>query len=358
MAGVVGLLAVLWVSGFLWMRGEQLTPASAPGTTATPSAAPSSSPSPEPTPRGSTAASGPTRAADPREPREKPDRQAVPAVPSSLLEEITRGLEPPAPPVVETVVASFNLLGSSHTSAGGNRPGYAPGPRRVAGALQLLDRERVSLVGLQEVQDIQHRAFASAPGWETHPRVGGGRAAGQNVVAWRTAQWELVQPGSVAIPYFFGNVKQMPYALLRHRETGVLTYLSTFHNPASTPRVGDQKRWRERAKSLQVDLFKELRATGIPHLVTGDFNERDPYFCQVTAATGFTSPAGGSNEAGCRPPADAKIDWVFGDREIEWTGYAAVRDDLVRRTTDHSVIVAGARIDAGDFPRSWAAPES
>ena len=65
----------------------------------------------------------------------------------------------------------------------------------------------------------------------------------------------------------------------------------------------------------------------------------------------LTTGAGGSHADGsCRPPAEMVVDWVFGSPGLTWTGYAVVRDPLVRRTTDHAVVVASARIDPRDFP--------
>lgn len=344
MAAVLGLVAAIWVVGFLLQRGAAppvvvAGPASAP-TAATEEPSPAASETAEPDASGSP---GP--------------RQQRPEVDRDLVKKLRAGI---VPPDVDTVVATLNLLGSSHTVPGGSGPGhypgYAVGTRRAASALALLDREQVSLVGLQEVQGDQARVLAGAAGWRMYPDVAGIPAAGQNAVMWRDAEWELVRAQGVAVPYFGGQLKQMPLVLLRHRETGVTTYLSSFHNPATTRRVGQQGRWRAAAADREVALLTELRASGVPHLVTGDFNERADIFCRISGATGFTSPAGGSTVGGCQPPADMRIDWIFGDPEIQWTRYAALRDAAVRGTTDHPLVVAGARISAADFPKAWADP--
>ncbi len=48
------------------------------------------------------------------------------------------------------VVASFNVLGHSHTTSGGNKPWMASGPARTQGMVALLRRHRVDVAGLQE----------------------------------------------------------------------------------------------------------------------------------------------------------------------------------------------------------------
>ncbi len=343
MAGVVVLVAAIWITGFLWARGDLFAPSADPGAQPTPTPSPSAAPSP-----GEVAPSGPVLS-------EGPTRQGDPTVDPELLEKLRDGVQLEEPPVVDTVVASLNLLGADHSEAGGTKPSYAGWSSRLGLSLQSLDRARVSLIGLQEMQPRQAQGFAArASGWQIHPQAGAINAAGRNAVAWRSAEWELVQGGSVPITYFNGEIMNMPVVLLRHRETGMLTYVSSFHNPASTKRWGNQARWRAEATRRQIALVQRLRATGIPHLVTGDFNERTEHFCRLTGATGFTSPAGGSHDGGCRPPAQPQIDWIYGDPEVQWTAYAAIRDGLMRRASDHPLVVGGVRLDAADFPKAWS----
>ncbi len=251
--------------------------------------------------------------------------------------------------VADFTMATFNLLGSSHTLGGSKR---ASGPARMNGALQILDQHQVSVVGLQEFQPDQRAAFQSrATGWAMYPGVSMGRRAGENSVAWRTDTWELVTPGLVDIPYFGGHIRPMPYVLLRHKQTGVQAYFSTFHNPADVH--GPAQKWRTDATTREVGLFNRLKATGIPQLVTGDMNERDNYFCRITAETGLVAAAGGSNTGGsCRPPKPIQIDWIFGSPGVAFSSYTVDKSPLVRRTTDHPVVLAHVSIDASKFKAS------
>ena len=83
----------------------------------------------------------------------------------------------------------------------------------------------------------------------------------------------------------------------------------------------------------------------LPVFFTGDMNDREEFFCPVTARTELRAANGGSNVGGdCVLPRPSKIDWIMGTREVTFTGYLARDDELVDRTTDHPVIMATASI--------------
>ncbi len=242
-------------------------------------------------------------------------------------------------------MATFNVLGSSHTEKGGHHSWLASGPQRVGGVLQILAQHDISVVGMQEFQRNQREAFAGkARGWQMYPTLSMPARDGENTVAWRTDTWDLVRPATVPIPYFNGKVRNMPYVLLQHKATGVRAYFSTFHNPADTRRYRGQQRFRNAATDREIALFNRIEAEGVPQLVTGDMNERGEYFCKVTARTALVAAAGGSTSGACRPPRPTMIDWIFGSPGVKFSNYRIDRSPLVRRTTDHPVVVTRARI--------------
>jgi endonuclease/exonuclease/phosphatase family metal-dependent hydrolase len=203
----------------------------------------------------------------------------------------------------------------------------------------------VSVVGLQEFQSDQRAAFRSgAPGWETYPGESVGHGAGENSVAWRSDTWELVKAAVVAIPYFNGRERSMPYVLLRNKASGAQAYFSNFHNPADTNQFRNQQRWRDEATTREIELFNRLAATGVPQFVTGDMNERSEYFCRVTAGTTLVAAAGGSTGTACQPPKPTQIDWILGSKGVTFSHFTIDRSALARRTTDHPVVVAHVTI--------------
>ena len=351
--GVVGfavLLVAVWGGGFLWFGGDLPWTS---GQAASSEVRPSASASAEPEPGSVPSSPAPTPA-----PADKVPAGAVTAAeelkPVDLNPVRPRPEPQPLPPVARFSMATFNALGSSHTNPGGHHAWLASGAQRVGGVLQLLDQHGVSVVGMQEFQRPQRLAFASrARGWQMYPTLSMPARDGENSVAWRTDTWELVRPATVAIPYFNGRSRQMPYVLLRHKATGVKAYFSTFHNPANTRQFTGQQRFRNAATQREIELFNRLEREGIPQFVTGDMNERGEYFCAVTARTPLRAAAGGSSSGGCRPPRPTLIDWIFGSPGAEFSNYRIDRSALVRRTSDHPLVATDVTIDALEFENAY-----
>jgi len=273
------------------------------------------------------------------EPEPKPDTTRPPKPKITDLPSVA----PPPPPPLELTVATFNVLGDSHTRPGGNKRGWSGSAARTGWTVQLLNQHGVDVVGLQEIETVQVNQFRNTAGgaWEI---VAGSHA---EAIAWRRSEWELVERRSIGVPYFHGKIRQMPVVRLRSLVTGRHAWFATFHNPASVERVGDQSRWRQVATQRQIALANELRGSGDPVFITGDMNEKESYFCKFTAATGMVAANGGSNSGSCSPPRPSKIDWIFGSPAVQFSGYVADRSALVRRTADHPFIVGRALVPGG-----------
>ena len=342
MAAFVVLLVVVWGGGFLWFKGG-LKPGSDKPSDASSQAKPSETPKPSTSPTAVPSTGGTyTGKVSVREEKKAVDINPTAVRPKPIA----------LPPVATFKMATFNLLGSSHSQHGGSAARFGPGTQRMNGALQILAQHQISVVGFQEFQPNQRAAFRSrAKGWEMYPGLSMGRRAGENSVAWRSDTWEMVRPGLIPIPYFNGRIRPMPYVLLRNKQTGVQAYFSTFHNPANIG--GNMQRFRTEATTREIKLFNSLETQQIPQFVTGDMNERDEYFCRITGSTPLLAAAGGSNSGGCAPPKPTQIDWIFGSPGVQFTNYVIDRSPLVRRTTDHPVVVTGVTIDALKFAKSY-----
>jgi hypothetical protein len=237
-------------------------------------------------------------------------------------------------------VASYNVLGYSHTAPGGTRASWPSGTTRVRWALYLLKLHRIDLVGLQELQDPQHAAVMRRPGWDVWPTSG----HTDNAVAWRPGVFRLVDAARVPIPYFRGRDVGMPVVLLEHRATGQRVWVGSFHNPASLPWLPSQGVHRDEAQRRQAGLATRLDDR-YPVLVTGDMNDSRDYYCPFVRATGYVAANGGGVHAGrCTPPRNAGIDWIFGSPGTAFTRYRAVHGPLAARTSDHPLIVTTTRI--------------
>jgi endonuclease/exonuclease/phosphatase family metal-dependent hydrolase len=244
-------------------------------------------------------------------------------------------------------VASFNVLGHSHTTGGGNKPGYAAGPTRMRMAVQILRNYGADLIGFQEFEPIQNASFMrlTAGRYGTYPGMKIGKPGVRRTIAWRSDTWELVQADTVPVPYFRGNRVPMPYVLLEHKKTGQRVWAMNVHNPTSNAKRGNNARWRAVSKQIQTNLVNRLhKETEYPVILMGDFNERAEAFCTVTSRAPMRASNGGSTGGACRPPGDLGIDWIFGTTDIEFTSHVRTRAGLVARASDHPIVVADALV--------------
>ncbi|HZJ05097.1 MAG TPA: endonuclease/exonuclease/phosphatase family protein [Nocardioidaceae bacterium] len=325
-----------------------------PSATRSPEVSPSPDRSPSPRPRDEVRGSERPK---PQKPGAGLDPAGVKALKAALEESRLAEDEPasslpvePNPalaPTLDFVLSSFNVLGSSHSAPGGTRSSMAPGTTRIRWAAGLLASRGVDVVGFQELQLDQARTFLGITNgrYDVYPGTRLGGKGAQNSIAWRTDTWEAVAARTIPIPYFNGNRMPMPVVLLRNRESGLSAYFANFHNPASTPRKGNQGRWRRMALLQEVALANRLMAsTDYPVFLTGDLNERGEAFCTVTGRTAMIAANGGSNSGVCRPPRAVGIDWIFGSPDVAFSNYRADRSRAINRTSDHPLLVTDVRI--------------
>ncbi len=251
---------------------------------------------------------------------------------------------PEPPPVLDFVISSFNVLGSSHTSGKGKRPGMASGRTRAARAADLLARHQADVIGFQELQGDQLAALRRHTDLDFYPGSSLRRRDSENSLGWQRSEWTAVEKHTVAIPYFNGNRRPMPYVRLRNTATGLEAWFANFHNPADTRQFHRQQGFRSRATSIEIALANRLVRTGLPVFITGDMNERDEYFCALTAGAPMVAARGGSNNGACRAGNPRAVDWIFGSQDVAFSDYVEDRSRLVGITTDHPVVSARARI--------------
>ena len=250
-------------------------------------------------------------------------------------------------------VSSLNVLGAGHTGPRGSKPSYASGTTRIGWLAQVIRQLDVDVVGLQEYEPVQHHAFVRRTGgrYGIYPGAALGNRAVRNSIAWDRSTWEAVSTHTIPIPYFRGNRVPMPYVLLEHLESGRRVWFINIHNPVSSAKRGNNERWRDLGTSLQIGLMQRLRAqTDHPVILMGDFNEREEAFCNVTRRAPAIAANGGSAGPRCVPPANMGIDWIFGTKDISFSGYRRLRGGIISRATDHPMIVADAELRGADTP--------
>jgi endonuclease/exonuclease/phosphatase family metal-dependent hydrolase len=250
---------------------------------------------------------------------------------------------PPTDLPTHVRMSTFNLLGYGHTAPGGDKTGWADGVTRMNWAVRIINNKAPQVIGFQEMQKPQYRRFAELEGtrYQTYPGNQLTTAAMANTIAWQSSAWELVEARTIQIPYFHGHLIRMPYVLLRNRLTGREAWFFNSHNPSNAR--GPAQRWRDAAVRREVALFNQLRSDypTTPLISTGDENDTSRYFCPMVQQTDMRASAGGGVRSGaCVTPSSMRIDWVMGSKGVSFTSYLALHNKLVRKTTDHCVVMA------------------
>jgi len=244
-------------------------------------------------------------------------------------------------------VSTFNVLGASHTVSGGRHARFAPGATRMRSAVQLIQGTGITVAGLQEFQPPQYNVFREiAPGWGVYPGAQLGQAAMANSIVWRSDVWELVSAQTMQIPYFGGNPMPMPYVQLRNLESGRTVWFFNTHNPADAH--GPAQQYRNRATALEIGLAQRLGADGSPVVFTGDYNDREPFFCPMTAQTDMHAANGGSTGTPCSLPAASNVDWIMGNTSVSFDNFHSDYTAPVPQISDHHFVWADATIPASD----------
>lgn len=245
------------------------------------------------------------------------------------------------------VVASFNTLGASHTRTSS----YPTYDVRTPGQFNLLNSYAVDVAGLQEFQRPQYDAFQAISAGTfgvypdpatladpTLPFMTSNYAPTENSIIWRNSTMEFISADFVRVPYFEGW-RNMPIVLLRDRATGRTAYFINVHNPASGVGYGDQAAHRAQAIAIERAKIIELRATGRPVFITGDFNDRGAAFCPMTAEKLTISPDSIPSMT-CAMPKSNGIDWIFAAGGARFTRYARDWKPKNMKLTDHPIVWA------------------
>jgi endonuclease/exonuclease/phosphatase family metal-dependent hydrolase len=242
------------------------------------------------------------------------------------------------------VVATFNVLGHSHTIGRHGKTRFAGSAVRMKRTLEVLRRQSIDVVGFQELQRPQYKRFRS----KTDGRWGvfsGSRTDRDNSIAWRRSQFRLMHGWRVPIPYFHGNRRPMPVVKLQSRRSGQRFYVMNVHNPADTR--GHAAKWRRIAVAKERRVTARLTRRGhAPVLLTGDMNDRQRFFCAMTSNHVMHASAGGSHRHGrCRAP-ESGIDWILGNKHVSFRSNRVDRSRLVSVTTDHPVVSARVHVES------------
>ncbi|MDO7867458.1 alkaline phosphatase family protein [Nocardioides jiangxiensis] len=253
-------------------------------------------------------------------------------------------------------MATFNVLGSGHTDGpGADTPGYPDAMTRMGNTVTIIGREHLSVVGFQEMRLDQYDEFnrLTGTGWDVWPdRPTNTTVFAQrhiaNSLAWRTNTWTAIRKDVQQQRYINDDsTVNYPVVWLRNNVTGQVVIVANFHNVSDkfdSQITGGAEARRKEELAAEVKLANDLHAAhpDTPILFTGDFNEREETFCTLVGQTQLRAANGGvAGRSSCRPPADPlPVDWIFGTAPATFSGWTRLRDDLVKQTTDHPVVMS------------------
>ena len=308
------------------------SPTSSSYLSATPSATTSATPSPTPTVATPTTSTSPTPDLVAQVGDRQKELERLAAKARAFTDQRTKR------PVASFTIANFNVQGASH------RGKVA---QRTRNARDLLIRYDVGVAAFQEFARTQRVAFDRVAGgtYAAYPGTLGRSLDAENSIVWRTDTFDLVKGETRPYPYFKGAIRNMPRVLLRHKQTGVEFWVTSYHNPATCCGYGDAAGFRARAVSEQArDANTLVALTKAPLIVAGDMNDRATYFCGMARRAPMHSADGSTYDGGCRMAGHAWIDWILGTREVAFSGYLRDRSGFVRATSDHPIVVAQVKV--------------
>lgn len=169
------------------------------------------------------------------------------------------------------LVATYNVLGSSHTSDPG---GLAPGTQRIERAYKLIVSKGFTVVGLQELQRDQRKRLRELLGsewgiWPKQPTYtdAGGAIHADNSIIWDKSQVKLIEGSSLPMPEYFNGKRNIPLVELEHLASGQRFFVANTHDPTDSENAF--KRYRA-AKQHAAD--SERLAAEQPTFFVGDYN--------------------------------------------------------------------------------------
>lgn len=237
-------------------------------------------------------------------------------------------------------VASWNVLGASHTEGKGcNRCHLPDSVPRMVKTVQVIRSHDLHVIGLQEFQPSQQAMFhRQMPNWAIY-------ANADNAIAWDTSQFTQVATSTLTIPYFGGNPRAMPQVRLRHNASGREFEILSVHTPADVRGPAQHLR-NEGVLNLGIRT-NAIIATNTPVLLTGDMNDRENFYCQMTGYGMLHASAGGTRTPDtCTPPSRMDVDWILGDTQhVTFAGHVSDDSPSVDFASDHPIVVTTATLN-------------
>ena len=255
-------------------------------------------------------------------------------------------------------IASFNVLGTSHTDGpGANKPSWPSWSVRIEKSLNVIQSKELDIIGFQEFEPSQRNYLK-----QKLPNYGmSSKGKESDSIMWNGDKFELVSEGTWQTTYFGGKIQE-PWVKLRDVSTQQEFHVMNVHDPINRGQGDAQTRYENAKAHLQK--VNELKAEA-PVLLTGDFNSAYSNDAGAGAATNeqltyCVLTKGGMNDAyDLSVPRQAKcpnkpknmknfIDHIYLTSELDVSSFDYVESGANSNGADHPTIFADVTIPSGD----------
>jgi hypothetical protein len=240
-------------------------------------------------------------------------------------------------------IGTLNWRGASHYRSDPH-PGERPYTARVANMVAKVNASAATIVGFQEFESPQARAFLAATNgrWALARGRVHGRPDTRDAIAYQPSAWTVIETRYVEIDYG-GTPEQIPF--VRFASTsglGDIWVLNT-HNPADVVHGSDQM--RDAAVHAEADALRRQHAAdpAAPLLFVGDMNDSSRFsrLFLTSAGPGWTA-ANPIHATGDTAGWGGHIDWIMGGPGVSFTSTVTDKttNDGARNYTDHPFVYA------------------
>jgi hypothetical protein len=217
------------------------------------------------------------------------------------------------------------------------RPGSAAHRARIL--LGAMRAQHATLAMFAETTTRQVRAFRRLGGG-AFAAVPGRRRGETSAVVYDTRAYRLERTVPLRSVTYHGRRVPETVAILLDRSTGARVAALAVHHPSSRTHRGAQGRWQKLAWQREMTVLRGLQSSYDGRLsifLGGDFNQRET--CRLVRQRGLVSPIG--TVSSC-PTARPRIDQLFSDPTVSFSGYRAILHGRALRATDHTGVYATA----------------
>lgn len=260
-------------------------------------------------------------------------------------------------------IASYNVLGASHTDPGGNKATRATYDIRISRLVDVIRGSNLEVVGLQEFEPRQRERLLNlaASDYDIFPSSASyDDEASNSSIIWKRSRFSFVDGGRMGIKYFNSKPINTPWVKLRYIRSGQEFYVLNAHYPVSRSRNdSEHQRIRENNARTQLGEADAKLASGAPVFIIGDFNSTfsvragddsnraNLVYCILTANGHFrhASDVRKGLSGQCPQQSGGGIDHVYVSDKISVRAWGRIRNANTAIASDHSPAVAAITLN-------------